>query len=101
MATATPDDQRRTNDIRPFRIKTVTLPHTRTVLLSCVKTFFTLLLLLTRGWNAVALDDLDIPSVSAAWRRFSRDEGKGRLGRVVQATAEHITHAQVGGVCVD
>ncbi|CAM9990768.1 unnamed protein product [Pylaiella littoralis] len=51
----------------------------------------------SKGWNAVALDDLDIPSVSAAWRRFSRDEGKGRLGRVVQATAEHITHAQVGG----
>lgn len=49
-----------------------------------------------RGWNAFALDDLDIPSVTMAWRRFSMGEGKGRLERVVLASAESYAQAQVG-----
>lgn len=43
----------------------------------------------------LAIDDLEDPSVEAAWRRFRGDRG-GRLENVVMAGGQHYTHSSVG-----
>lgn len=48
-----------------------------------------------RDWNVLAIDDLEQPPVEAAWRRF-REDGGGRLERVVMATGEHYAYSSVG-----
>ena len=43
----------------------------------------------------LAIDDLELSPVNAAWCRF-REEGLGRLERVVKARGEHYAHSSVG-----
>lgn len=45
----------------------------------------------------LAIDDMDWPTVAAAWLRF-REDGGGSLTHVVQSTGEYYADASVGNL---